>query len=136
MVKNARTDAAPLVVIFDGVCNLCNARVNRVIERDPGGRVLFLPLQSKTAKAILNEARVGGVPMNLAWSLPGWIPVVLPDLMYRAMATSGHTVFGRQMECRLPTPELKARFLDPGDVPAALAAAGLTHRCPVEASPP
>ena len=165
MGNQSNPHAAPLVVLFDGVCNLCNGWVNRVIDRDPGGRVLFLPLQSKAAKAILHEARVGEVPMStivlveagrghvrsnavlrvarvmeapwkLAWPLFGWIPAVLRDLVYRVIAASRYRVFGRQKECRIPTPELKAHFLDPDDVPAALTAAGLTHRRPVEASSP
>jgi predicted DCC family thiol-disulfide oxidoreductase YuxK len=165
MGNQSNPNATPLVVLFDGVCNLCNGWVNRVIDRDPDGRVLFLPLQSKAAKAILQEARVGEVPMstivlveggrasvrssavlrvarvmkapwNWAWPLFGWIPALLRDLVYRAIAANRYRVFGRQKECRIPTPELKAHFLDPDDVSAALAAAGLTHRRPVEVSTP
>ena len=165
MTRRPATQAIPLVVLFDGVCNLCNGWVNRVIDRDPDGRVLFLPLQSNAAKAILHEARVGEVPMSTivlveggrasvrstavlrvarvlkapwkwAWPLLGWIPAVLRDLVYRPIAASRYQIFGRQKECRIPTPELKAHFLDPDDVPAALAAAGLTHQHPVEAPSP
>ena len=37
------------VVIFDGVCNLCNGAVNFIIKRDPEARFLFIPSQSDLA---------------------------------------------------------------------------------------
>ena len=41
------------VLLFDGVCNLCNGVVQRIIPRDPEGRIRFAPLQSETGKALL-----------------------------------------------------------------------------------
>ena len=46
------------VVLFDGVCNLCNASVRFVIARDPERRFTFAPLQSATAARLLAERGV------------------------------------------------------------------------------
>jgi len=46
-------------ILFDGVCNLCNASVAWVIRRDPSARFAFAPLQSRVAAGILAAA---GVP--------------------------------------------------------------------------
>ena len=42
------------VLLFDGVCNLCNGVVQFIIPRDPAGRIRFAPLQSETGKALLS----------------------------------------------------------------------------------
>jgi predicted DCC family thiol-disulfide oxidoreductase YuxK len=43
------------LVIFDGVCNLCNGTVNFIIKRDPAAKFIFLPMQSDLAREILIE---------------------------------------------------------------------------------
>ena len=43
------------VVLFDGVCNFCDASVNFVIEHDRGGYFKFAPLQSETGKTLAAE---------------------------------------------------------------------------------
>ncbi|WDL99515.1 thiol-disulfide oxidoreductase DCC family protein [Alicyclobacillus sp. ALC3] len=50
------------ILLFDGVCNLCNAAVQFVVRRDPSGRVRFAPLQSAAAAELLDcRAGVPGV---------------------------------------------------------------------------
>ena len=44
------------LVLFDGVCNLCNGTVNFIIDRDPAGYFRFAPLQSDVAESYLDEA--------------------------------------------------------------------------------
>jgi predicted DCC family thiol-disulfide oxidoreductase YuxK len=49
------TPAAPPLILYDGVCGLCN-RLNRfVLARDPGGRFRFAALQSPLAHEILTR---------------------------------------------------------------------------------
>lgn len=48
----------PAVILFDGVCNLCNAAVRFVLKRDREDRFRFAPLQGRAARELL--ARVGG----------------------------------------------------------------------------
>jgi len=47
------------VVLFDGVCNLCNEIVRFIAANDPDGRFAFLPLSSPRARALLGDAPGG-----------------------------------------------------------------------------
>jgi predicted DCC family thiol-disulfide oxidoreductase YuxK len=47
------TDSAPAIILFDGVCNLCNGFVQFVIRQDPAGRFRFAALQSAAGQAVL-----------------------------------------------------------------------------------
>jgi predicted DCC family thiol-disulfide oxidoreductase YuxK len=129
------------VVLFDGVCNLCNRVVLFIIDRDPHGRCVFAPLQSPAAQKVLGPLgyRVAEPPesfvvvedgrifersaaalriaRHLAWpwrwaaALAHLLPLPLRDLVYRFIATRRYRWFGRSATCRLPTPELQSRFL-------------------------
>lgn len=140
------TEIAPLdaqgpVVLFDGVCNLCNASVNFMIDRDRDARLKFASLQSEAARALL-RARGAAVPegdpesillvegarvwersdavLRLSRHLPApwrWsvvflaVPRALRDVVYRWIARNRYRWFGRSEVCRVPTPELRGRFL-------------------------
>src|SRR5689334_17102690 len=41
------------LVLFDGVCNFCNAAVLFIVDRDPSERFVFAPLQSDVGQATL-----------------------------------------------------------------------------------
>lgn len=123
-------------VLFDGVCNLCNASVNFIIDRDPKGYFRFAALQSDAAKA-LGETVTGDpdsvilyedgkrydkstAALRIARRLSGLWPVLymgiivprpIRDVVYRFIARNRYKWFGKSDACRLPSPELKARFL-------------------------
>jgi predicted DCC family thiol-disulfide oxidoreductase YuxK len=127
------------VVLFDGVCNLCNAFVLFVIDRDPRGRFAFAPLQSEYATALLrdhgyrDEAVTSVVliedgraydrssaalrivrHLNGLWpalSLLRLVPRRLRDWLYDMAARRRYRWFGRSETCRVPTLELRSRFL-------------------------
>ncbi len=124
------------VVLFDGVCNLCNAAVVFIIKRDPSGRFRFAPLQSDAAAALLRDAgdlpdsivvaeagrvltRSGAVlriARGLRWPWPlaaalVVIPRPLRDWVYARVARRRYRWFGRRDTCMVPTPELRGRFL-------------------------
>ena len=46
------------IIIFDGVCNLCNGAVNFIIERDSKGVFKFAPMQSNAAKELMRQHQV------------------------------------------------------------------------------
>jgi predicted DCC family thiol-disulfide oxidoreductase YuxK len=129
------------VVLFDGVCNLCNATVQFVIDRDPHGYFRFASLQSDAAVRLLGEhqlkvpegdpdsvlviedgrvhshseaalriARRLGLPWSLA-VLGRMFPRFVRDAVYRLIARNRYRWFGRSETCRIPTPELRARFV-------------------------
>ncbi len=131
------------VILFDGVCNLCNSSVNFVIDRDRAGYFKFGALQTPEAEpfvaacgrdagdeddllqsivlvekgrcytkstAALKIAR----RLNGAWPLLyGFmiVPRFFRDFVYDWIAANRYKWFGKQDACRLPTPELKQRFL-------------------------
>lgn len=130
------------VVLFDGVCNLCNGAVNFWIDRDPASRLRFASLQSSVGRQLLESlghpvpagdpesillvehGRVherSGAALRIAWHLSGgWkllvaflvVPRPLRDLVYRWVAAHRYRWFGKSDVCRVPTPDLRARFIE------------------------
>jgi len=127
------------IVLFDGVCNLCNGFVQWLIKRDPKGQFRFASLQSEVGQILLqkhqlstqdlgtvvlianNQAythsdvalqivkRIGG-----AWSILyifHFVPRFIRDGVYNVIAQNRYQWFGQQQECMIPNPELKSRFL-------------------------
>lgn len=127
------------VVLFDGVCNLCNASVRFIVRRDAGGYFRFASLQSDVGRALLEEHGLprdemasvvlveGGrahtrsdAALRVARRLSGAWPLlsafrVLPrfvrDGVYGWIAANRYRWFGRRDACELPSPELRDRFL-------------------------
>jgi predicted DCC family thiol-disulfide oxidoreductase YuxK len=127
------------VLLFDGVCNLCNASVNFVIDRDPRGRLRFASLQSRSGQELLQRhglstsdfdtmVLVEGdryftrstaglrVARRLKWPWPLlYALVIVPrpvrDWFYQIVARNRYRWFGQSEACRVPTPELRNRFL-------------------------
>ncbi len=127
------------MVLFDGVCNLCDSFVQWVIKNDPAGLFRFAPLQGPTARNLL--ARHGlpdGEPssivlveetgasvrstavLRIAGRLKGgfwarallWIPGVIRDGAYSWIAANRYRWFGRKPECMIPSEAVRSRFLD------------------------
>lgn len=127
------------IVLFDGVCNLCNNSVLFIIKRDPLGQFQFASLQSsfgkqqlyefglsasvfnsvllvenkklyqKSTAAIKIASRLGGL-----WPLMSvfWlVPPFIRNLVYDWIAANRYKWFGKKEACMIPTPELKSRFI-------------------------
>jgi predicted DCC family thiol-disulfide oxidoreductase YuxK len=127
------------VVLFDGVCNLCNGAVDFIIRRDKGHKFMFASLQSEAGQELLDlywlpkdeyESMVllkrgklyqkSTAALEIAAELPGgWsllrifkgIPAPLRNAVYTFIATNRYRFFGQKETCRLPTPDERARFL-------------------------
>jgi predicted DCC family thiol-disulfide oxidoreductase YuxK/O-antigen ligase len=128
------------ILLFDGVCNLCNGSVQLIIRRDPEARFRFASLQSavgqrylgelgvdrqavdsviliegdrwyKESDAALRIARLLGGPWR-ALAIFRLLPRPLRDGLYRVIARHRYRWFGKRESCWLPTPELRSRFLD------------------------
>jgi predicted DCC family thiol-disulfide oxidoreductase YuxK len=132
--------AAPSIVLFDGVCNLCNGFVNFIIDRDPQQQFQFASLQSSKAATLLkgqdnkllNLTTVvliegstvytqSTAALRIARRLRGgWpllygliiVPRPLRDVIYRFIAKRRYRWFGQRDTCRIPTPELRSRFIE------------------------
>jgi predicted DCC family thiol-disulfide oxidoreductase YuxK len=132
------TDSHP-IVLFDGVCNFCNAGVNFIIDRDRPGRFRFAALQSETGQELLRRfglntadfdtlvlvqggkhytrstaalrisAKLGGLWPLFAVFL--LVPPFLRNMAYSLFSRNRYRWFGRSEVCRVPTPEFRDRFL-------------------------
>ena len=126
------------VILFDGVCNLCNGWVNFVINRDPAGRFHFAPLQSDRARELLNSVTypvdfdsivlldgsqifeksdaILRIVSKLSWGWPVLgilrvIPRGVRDRVYDVVASHRYLWFGRTDACHIPAENLQSRFL-------------------------
>ncbi|MDI3322169.1 thiol-disulfide oxidoreductase DCC family protein [Pinibacter soli] len=126
------------VILFDGVCNLCNGSVQFVIKRDKQNRFQFASLQSEFGRSILAQYKLssgdfdsflllendtlftkstGALKVlsqlhNWHWStILLFIPKFIRDAVYSFIARNRYRWFGKREACWVPTPELKAKFL-------------------------
>ena len=127
------------VVLFDGVCNLCNRWAQFLIARDPHGRLRLAAAQSRTGQAILawrglptdrfdtmvfveeGEAYIKSeaflrvvrhLPRPWPWLRLGVvIPRPMRDWLYDRVALNRFDLFGRSETCMVPGPDLALRFL-------------------------
>ena len=139
-MPSAANTSGHLVLLFDGVCNLCNGAVTFIIKRDPTSRFRFAALQSEVAKSELKPLGVDAASLpdsmvliedgrlytrssaavriarhlRFPWPFLAvfWIvPRPLRNWMYDFVARRRYRWFGRRDQCMMPTPELQARFL-------------------------
>lgn len=127
------------IVLFDGVCNLCNASVRFIIARDPAARLRFASMQSPLGQSlliqylgapqppesmvVLDGARVltrSDAALAIAerltapWRWAGVfrvIPRPVRDTLYTFIARRRYRFFGKRDVCWVPTPALASRFL-------------------------
>lgn len=127
------------IILFDGVCNLCNNSVQFIIKRDPKGHFKFASLQSETGKRILKQYDVrkdidslilienekvyfkSSAALQICSKLNGFwkllsifkiIPPIFRDFFYDKVAINRYNWFGKRDSCMLPTAEMKKRFLE------------------------
>lgn len=127
------------ILFFDGVCNLCNTSIQRVIKADKKGVFRFASLQSETAKELLADSGLNPTELKSvillhqdrfytrsnavlesvrllggAWSLL-YIFIIVPpfirNAIYDWIARNRYRWFGKKDACMIPSPELKSRFL-------------------------
>jgi predicted DCC family thiol-disulfide oxidoreductase YuxK len=127
------------IILFDGICNLCNGAVQFVIKRDKKNLFQFASLQSEEAQQMLKEHHCSlrrldsffliengkvfarsTAALKVVLQLDGlWpllyglivVPTFIRDGVYKILAKNRYHWFGQKKACMLPTPENKARFL-------------------------
>lgn len=130
---------ADKVILFDGVCNLCNSSVQFIIRHDPTGKFKFASLQSSFGQEQLKNFNIPSEAFNsvilisdgvayersdaaleIAKNLSGFwkkfylfriVPRFLRNGIYDLVSKNRYRVFGKRDECMIPTPELKSRFI-------------------------
>ena len=128
------------IVLFDGVCNLCNSAVQYIIRHDRNKLFRFASLQSETGRHLLSQYDLPSDQLDsfilidngkaydrstgalrVAKKLNGIIPmlygfIIVPKFIrngiYNWVGKNRYKWFGKKEECMVPTPELKARFLN------------------------
>jgi predicted DCC family thiol-disulfide oxidoreductase YuxK len=129
-----------MLILFDGVCNLCNSTVLFLIKRDPAGKFRFASLQSARGQAEMKRFNVdperldsiivvegdryfdrSNAALKIATALGGmWslfslfyvFPRFLRDPVYNLLSRNRYRIFGKKNECMIPTPELRSRFVE------------------------
>jgi predicted DCC family thiol-disulfide oxidoreductase YuxK len=144
-ISEPMTDADSPILLFDGVCNLCNGLVTFILRNDPRHRFRFASLQSPAGQALLARHGLPTADLDTVVLIEGsrafirstavlrtarrmgylWplafvfilIPRPLRDLVYKLIGKNRYRMFGRREACMLPTPDIRARFLtQAGDI--------------------
>ena len=129
------------ILLFDGVCNLCNHSVQFCIDNDKNGKIHYASLQSDVGQSYLTKLKMSGTDLNSVVLIEGerfytksdaplrlvkyfdkkiWrlsaiffiVPKFIRDAVYNYIAKNRYKWFGKQESCVLPTPDLRSRFLE------------------------
>jgi len=132
-------DAASAIIVFDGVCALCNGWVDFLLARDRRQRYRFAAMQSPAGRRLLAthgldpddpasfllldgqgaQTDTDAITRVLSGLGGGWriaalarlLPRAIRDRLYRIVARNRYRLFGRRDACRMPDPSQQHRFL-------------------------
>jgi predicted DCC family thiol-disulfide oxidoreductase YuxK len=127
------------IILFDGVCNFCNSSINFVIDHDSEKHFKFAPLQSDNGQDILrifhkNTKDFDSIillknnrlyqkseaVLEIVKHFSGFwkylsvfrvFPIFFLNFFYDIIAKNRYRIFGKADSCRMPTAELRERFL-------------------------
>jgi predicted DCC family thiol-disulfide oxidoreductase YuxK len=127
------------VILFDGVCNFCNATVNFIIKHDKKNRFRFASLQSEVGKQLLEQFNLNDFDLDSIVLIHGCklhmrsgavlrisryldrayfllygfliIPSPLRDTIYKYVSNNRYNWFGKSDSCMIPSLELKEKFI-------------------------
>lgn len=127
------------IILFDGVCNLCDSSVQLIIKHDKNDIFRYVALQSELGQQILKHIGVDtktidsillyepGIAyyykaeavMRISKDMKGWYSIVgyfsflgkSANLIYDFIAKNRYKWYGKKESCMIPTPELKSKFL-------------------------
>jgi predicted DCC family thiol-disulfide oxidoreductase YuxK len=128
------------IVLYDGVCNLCDSSVNFIIRHDAEAKFLFAPMQEPAGKALLEQYGLRDIDLSTfvliedgkpyfrsaawmrivrqldgAWPIMSAFTIVPPfirDAAYDFIGSNRYKWFGKKDHCMVPTPDIKARFVE------------------------
>lgn len=128
------------IILFDGVCNLCDATVQYILKKDKKDIFRFAALQSDVGRSIINHINIdtsktdsiilyepgkayyykAQAAIKIAGYLGGFLsamnifsllPKGISNAVYDYVAKNRYKWYGKKSECMIPTPETKAKFL-------------------------
>ena len=126
------------IVLFDGICNLCNGIVKFIIKKDKKDIFIFAPLQSASGQLLLHKYGSivdkfdtiiyikedkyfikSNAVLNIlkdlgnVWKL-FFVLIIIPkffrDFVYKFFAKRRYIIFGKSDTCMVPTPDIKRKF--------------------------
>jgi len=128
------------ILLFDGICNLCNGFVQFVLSNEKDSDITFASLQSETGQKLLKDFKVtqkglesivfienGKVyekssavlkitkHLKMPWNLASGfaiVPQFLSNGIYDLVAKNRYRMFGKKEVCWIPEPKWKNRFID------------------------
>jgi len=127
------------IILFDGICNLCNSSVIFILQREKEPVFRFASIQSEVGKELLQwcglppeysqaivlidhgkiylgstAALKIGQTLRYPWSIFASVGLIIPklirDWVYNQIAVNRYQWFGKREMCMIPTKELKSRF--------------------------
>ncbi|WP_291966412.1 thiol-disulfide oxidoreductase DCC family protein [Maribacter sp.] len=128
------------IILFDGICNLCNSSVQFAIKRDENDIFRYAALQSETGKRLLEERSIDTkkvdsiilIEPNIAYytkstaaleigknlrglrtisSILLWLPESFRNIVYDFIAANRYKWYGKKEACMIPTEDLKRKFI-------------------------
>lgn len=128
------------IILFDGVCNLCDSAVQFVIKYDKKDVFRFVALQSDLGQEILKHIGINtknidsiilyepgvayyyksAAALEISKNLGGFfhlgtifriVPTGICNQIYDYVAKNRYKWYGKKESCMIPTPELKSKFL-------------------------
>ena len=127
------------IVLFDGVCNYCNDKVNFIIKNDKHDVFRFVALQSETGQKIIKYLGIDVSIDSIILYEPGYayfikseavfriikhlsssvrlllffnfIPTSIKNIFYDLIAKNRYNWYGKKESCMMPTEELKRKFI-------------------------
>jgi predicted DCC family thiol-disulfide oxidoreductase YuxK len=127
------------IVLFDGVCNYCNDKINFIIKNDKQDVFRFVALQSETGQKIINYLGIDPSIDSIILYEPGYayfikseavfriikhlssavkllllfnfIPTSIKNIFYDIIAKNRYNWYGKKESCMMPTEEVKRKFI-------------------------
>ena len=127
------------IILFDGVCNYCNDKINFIIKNDKQDVFRFVALQSETGQKIIKYLGIDSSIDSIILYEPGYayfikseavfriikhlsssvklllffnfIPTSIKNVFYDIIAKNRYNWYGKKESCMMPTEELKRKFI-------------------------
>lgn len=128
------------IILFDGVCNYCNEKVNFIIKHDVKDIFRFATLQSKIGQEIVKQLGINSSVDSLILVEPrnayyikseaifkilkqlntplkgllffNFLPSLVKDMVYEYVAKNRYKWYGKKEVCMIPSPAIQSKFLD------------------------
>jgi predicted DCC family thiol-disulfide oxidoreductase YuxK len=127
------------IILYDGVCNYCNDKVNFIIKNDTNDSFRFIALQSETGQKIVTYLGIDKTIDSIILYEPGYayfikseavfkvikhlsssvkllllfnfIPTNIKNLLYDYIAKNRYKWYGKMEVCMIPLDEVTSKFI-------------------------